>query len=315
MQFKVDPKFRDKIPPLSEDEFKKLEENILSDGEVLEPLVVWNNTIIDGHNRWAIIQKHDITNYTVKQMEFADEWAAIVWMCRNQLGRRNVSDIQKTVLIAEAKRAQEKTHGGNRGTNRDDQSGKFTARDQSGPLRGERTKSIIAKQFGVGQGTVQRADETLSGLDEAEKVSPGFKEAVLSGEIKAPKSAIAEIRNMTDEEKRNAVEKIWSGEATKPKRNQSGKRYNGGGTKEYRETRESIEEIAADMYDVDKPVEYTINDLVEEIRVNAEAYVKQLRRTLEIRSALLTNENKPIVIGAVEEHVLQKLRKVADLLK
>lgn len=221
MQLTVDPKFRDKIPPLSEDEFKKLEENILSDGEVREPLVVWNNTIIDGHNRWTIIQKHGITNYTVKQMEFADEWAAIVWMCRNQLGRRNVSDIQKTVLIAEAKRAQEKTHGGNRGTDRDDQSGKFTARDHFGPLRGERTKSIIAKQFGVGQGTVQRADETLSGLDEAEKVSPGFKEAILSGEIKAPKSTIAEIRNMTDEEKLEAVEKIRRGKSTKAQTNKS----------------------------------------------------------------------------------------------
>ena len=39
-QLNVDPEFRDKIPPLSADEFSKLEENIVTDGEVREPLVV-----------------------------------------------------------------------------------------------------------------------------------------------------------------------------------------------------------------------------------------------------------------------------------
>ena len=41
----IDPEFRDKIPPLMEDEFSLLEENILSDGAVFSPLIVWNNTI------------------------------------------------------------------------------------------------------------------------------------------------------------------------------------------------------------------------------------------------------------------------------
>lgn len=46
-QLTIDPEFRDKIPPLSEDEFSKLEGNIVADGEVREPLVVWHNTIRD----------------------------------------------------------------------------------------------------------------------------------------------------------------------------------------------------------------------------------------------------------------------------
>lgn len=68
-----------------------------------------------------------------------------------------MSDGQKTVLIAEAARAKKMSHGGERGTSRDE-TGQFTASDQNGHLRWERTRSIIAKQFGVGQGTVQRAD-------------------------------------------------------------------------------------------------------------------------------------------------------------
>ena len=40
---------------------------------------------------------------------------AIVWMCRNQLGRRNVTDEQKTVLIGEAYKAQKMSIGGDKG--------------------------------------------------------------------------------------------------------------------------------------------------------------------------------------------------------
>ena len=67
-QLNVDPEFRDKIPPLSADEFSKLEENIVTDGEVREPLVVWHNTIIDGHHRYKIVQKHPEIPFKVKKI-------------------------------------------------------------------------------------------------------------------------------------------------------------------------------------------------------------------------------------------------------
>lgn len=80
-QLNVDPEFRDKIPPLSADEFSKLEENIVTDGEVREPLVVWHNTIIDGHHRYKIVQKHPEIPFKVKQMDFPDKWAAMTKCC------------------------------------------------------------------------------------------------------------------------------------------------------------------------------------------------------------------------------------------
>ena len=54
----IDPEFKAQIPPLTEDERKQLEENILADGEILSPLLVWNDTIVDGHNRYEILQSH-----------------------------------------------------------------------------------------------------------------------------------------------------------------------------------------------------------------------------------------------------------------
>lgn len=207
----IDPEFRDKIPPLSEDEFQKLEQNILEDGEVREPLVVWHNTIIDGHHRWKIIQKHNLTNYKIKQMDFPDKWAAIVWMCRNQLGRRNITDEQRTYLIGEAYRAQKMTQGAADGF-RGNQHEKVV-KHQNGVLpKDTRTAKVIAKKFGVGSSTVDRASQFVESLDAAETVSAGFKEAVLTGTVKAPKNVIQEIRNIPEAQRSAAVEAIKTGQ-------------------------------------------------------------------------------------------------------
>ena len=98
---RVDPEFQSKIPPLTEEEFQQLEENILHDGIVLNPLIVWNGCIVDGHNRFRIIQSHPELKYTVFEKEFSDRYAAIAWICCNQLGRRNLTPQQKKYLIGQ----------------------------------------------------------------------------------------------------------------------------------------------------------------------------------------------------------------------
>jgi hypothetical protein len=214
-QLTIDPEFRDKIPPLSEDEFSKLEQNILEDGEVREPLVVWHNTIIDGHHRWKIIQKHPDIPFKVKQMDFQDKWSAIVWMCRNQLGRRNVTPAQRDYLLKEEHDALVKTHGATDGF-RGNQYVKVVngQNDQLPNSSGEmfQARKVVAKEHGIKESEVRRAVEFGRGLDAAEKISPGLKEAVLSGTVKAPKSVISEIRNAPEEKKREAVEAIKKGD-------------------------------------------------------------------------------------------------------
>jgi hypothetical protein len=58
------------IPPLTSEEFKQLERNILEEG-IRDPLVTWNGILVDGHNRYRIAQEHDI-NYVTVEKEFAD---------------------------------------------------------------------------------------------------------------------------------------------------------------------------------------------------------------------------------------------------
>lgn len=305
---KIDPEFRDKIPPLTDEEFQKLEENILVDGEVRDPLVVWKDTIIDGHNRWKIIQKHPEIPYRIKEMEFSDKWSAVVWMCHNQLGRRNVTDEQKTVLIGEAYKAEKMSVGGNRGN----RYAKVANPQSEDLLNGDnRTAQKIAKQFNVGRATVERAGYFVDGLNAAEEVSPGFKTAILSGEVKAPKSTIAEIRKMEPEEKKKTVESILSGETKKTPTKRVGF------PKEARQVKQDIADIVADMYDSDSDYEYGVSDLVDEIKVNTEAFVKMLHRTTDIRREVFSgNErNKQEVISAINEYAIAEINRIMEAIK
>ena len=47
MELRIDPEFEEKIPPLTDDEFQQLENNILADGIVINPIIVWNGVIVD----------------------------------------------------------------------------------------------------------------------------------------------------------------------------------------------------------------------------------------------------------------------------
>ena len=53
-ELRIDPEFAEKIPPLTPEEYEQLEANILAEGAVLSPLIIWNDVIVDGHNRYRI---------------------------------------------------------------------------------------------------------------------------------------------------------------------------------------------------------------------------------------------------------------------
>ena len=62
----VDDEFKKLIPPLTAEERKGLEESILKEG-CRDSLILWNNTLIDGHNRYEICTKHNIPFKTIQK--------------------------------------------------------------------------------------------------------------------------------------------------------------------------------------------------------------------------------------------------------
>ena len=113
INLKIDPEFQSQIPPLTDDEFKQLEENILKAGKLLSPLIVWNNTLVDGHNRYAILQKHPEIYFSTMPLRFANREEALAWICKNQLGRRNLTPEHKKFLIGKQYSVEHRKPGGN----------------------------------------------------------------------------------------------------------------------------------------------------------------------------------------------------------
>ena len=70
---KIDPEFQGKIPPLTFEELNQLEANILRDGRIINPIIVWQGLIVDGHNRYTIAKKHPEIPFTVHEKEFDEQ--------------------------------------------------------------------------------------------------------------------------------------------------------------------------------------------------------------------------------------------------
>ena len=192
----IDPEFRDKIPPLTEDEFSLLEENILSDGAVFSPLIVWDGTILDGHNRYEIIQKHPELTYAVHKLTFANRYEALSWICKNQLGRRNLTPQQKKYLIGQRYEAEKMANGGDR------KSEQAKSVVQIEPLISPHvTRAHIANDTNTSESYVMRAGWYAQGVDAAEEVLPGIKQEILTGAIKPTETAVAAVAKADPEER------------------------------------------------------------------------------------------------------------------
>ena len=183
INLKIDPEFQNQIPPLTDDEYKQLEENILKEGKLLSPLIVWGNTLVDGHNRYAILQKHPEIYFSTMPLRFENREEAIAWICRNQLGRRNLSPEQKRYLLGKQYEAEKKAAKIFRGN-------QYTLAKKSGGDHGDnhhsgkKTCDRIAEENGVSRASVLRASHYTRGIDIADNLSPGIKQKVFSGEVK-----------------------------------------------------------------------------------------------------------------------------------
>ncbi len=99
-ELKIDPELRDLLPPLTNEEYKQLEKNIIENGfDKNFPIMEWHGFIVDGHNRYSICKKYDI-DYVVGTLAYETKVEVMEWMLDIQLGRRNLSPIQR-IAVAE----------------------------------------------------------------------------------------------------------------------------------------------------------------------------------------------------------------------
>lgn len=171
---RIEKQFEELLPPLTDEEFRQLEENILRDG-IRDPLVVWktpsgNEVLVDGHNRLKIAEKHHLEYKTI-EMRFDGFDDVKLWIFRNQTGRRNLKsfkDVELTIQLkpaiqAEAKKR--KSAGGNT--------------SGVGRLKSDepfRTDKELGKLAHVGKSTVREVEYVLqNGSDETKELARSDK--------------------------------------------------------------------------------------------------------------------------------------------
>ena len=159
---KIDPVFQGKIPPLTFEELNQLEANILRDGRIINPIIVWQGLIVDGHNRYTIARKHPEIPFTVHEKEFASRYEAIIWICKNQLGRRNLTPEQKKYLIGKQYEAEKCVNGGDRKSSAAKSGGHFDHL-----IKHEKTRGRIARETNTTDSFVRRAEHFAKGVDAA----------------------------------------------------------------------------------------------------------------------------------------------------
>lgn len=203
MQIRIDPEFQSLIPPMADEEYKQLEENILAEG-CRDALVLWGDVLIDGHNRHSICTEHGLPFQTVSR-EFESAEDAIAWICKNQCGRRNISDAQKAYLRGKQYEAEKRIQGTN------NQHKQKSEKAQNEPFHS--TAEKIAKEHGVGKETIKRDAKFARAVDAIGESSQEVKRQILSGKLNAKKKDVIKIAEKPEEERVEILTRVAQGEA------------------------------------------------------------------------------------------------------
>ena len=210
-QLKIDPEFQSKIPPLQFEEEQQLEQNIIAEGRLLNPIITWNGYILDGHTRYRILKKHGFIKFEVKEIQLANKYEALAWICKNQLGRRNLSPERKKFLLGKEYESTKLAVGAPLGSKH----GIRKCGQNDHIFTESRTCQRIASEHGVGEKTVRRAEKYSQGIDAAEEAVPGAQEEILTGRIKATDAQIAALPAIPKEERPAILDELRKEKGTR----------------------------------------------------------------------------------------------------
>ena len=305
----VNPKFKELIPPLSGEEYGELEELILKEG-IRDALITWRGVLVDGHNRFEIAKKHGITDYTVKEMDFANENETMMWIIKNQLARRNLSNLARIELakkrepLIKAQALERRTEGRNQ----------YSLPQKSSEGWGE-TREQLAKLAGVSHDTFRRGEKIL------ESAPPELVQEVREGRKKI-NTAYREMQTGTVVCKVCGAEKpAWESSVDRKSLCRDCENAHRNELKKARKEKEQGRSEMAGCKTItaeDEPLDdetntddaviavnpnYTIEAFQVEFKANAQSYIEIAERFITGHYSPLwrNKENKTIAIAALEE--------------
>ncbi len=204
MDLKIDNELRDLVPSQTQDEHAGLEESLLKYGfNKAYPIITWDGTIVDGHNRYELCKQHDI-EFFVSEQAFNNRSEVINWMIDNQLNRRNITADQRAYLIG--KRYKEEKKAPTRP--------KIDIKEQtvshlpSINSPDNNTSHKIAERLKVSHQTVKNDEKFAEAVDKVAENTGISPQKILSGEIKTTRKDIQAVSKLAPEVQKKVFEKI-----------------------------------------------------------------------------------------------------------
>jgi len=201
----IDEEFQKLLPPLTENVFADLEKSLLQFG-VRDPLVLWDDILVDGYNRYAISQKHGLPFNTVS-MEFSSRDNVIVWIIKNQMERRNLTPTEvrryRGIHYNTLKRIVRNETGKN-------QYSEVNRQSDEKP-KTQSTVSILSKQYNVSPKTIERDAKIANAIAAIGEISPEAKLDILSGKTRITNKQLQELSSASTEDIKDVLSQIEDG--------------------------------------------------------------------------------------------------------
>jgi hypothetical protein len=154
--------------------------------------------IVDGHNRFRICTTHNIP-FKTATLKLKARGDVVNWIITNQLGRRNLTDEQKSYLRGKRYRQEQKTAGA-------PESNKNASKQHGQSDHVVSTSHRIGAELGVAEATVRRDAKFADAVDAITKnCGEEAKVAALAGQL-GTKEDIKKLAALPPEKQKTAVD-------------------------------------------------------------------------------------------------------------
>jgi len=207
----IDEYFSSLLPPLDSETFARLEESLLQYG-CQNPLVLWDGILIDGHNRYEIIKKHDLP-YSTVTMDFDSRDNVVIWIISTQIARRNLTAIQLSYYRGLHYNTEKKLVGNaNLKTQQNQGVVQLPHNEVIGKIGS--TSSRLSEKYNVSRATIERDSQVAEAITAIGKTSPDAKRDILAGKARISRKKLRELSAGPEEAVIETAAKIEEGTFT-----------------------------------------------------------------------------------------------------
>jgi len=182
---KINPEYEQLIPPLSETDFKNLEDSIVKEGLIYPLIINTEKVVLDGHQRLKIWKEHSIEEIKTEERTFEDGLEEKEFVISCNLNRRHLNAPQKAelgliLLDIEKERAKRRrgilrieknvVSGSEIGTSYDEREEEYE--EEKG-----KSLEIAAKKVGLGKDTLWKARNIKKAAEKDKKIAEKWEKA------------------------------------------------------------------------------------------------------------------------------------------